>query len=368
MKKICIVFLGDFWTDARCINMAQTILNSDKYSLSIISLQNTEQSFTNSPFKGVRFFNLKISNIKILKYFNFHNKVKNIIKKNKFDIIVASDLYSLSGACSSNNKVIYDSREIYSELEAHITKPLYRWFWKKYEKYYLQFIKDIIVTADSDSVFLRNLYPFNALSFYTIFNYPKYQQYIKTNLLREKFNIPDDHKIILYQGVIQNGRGISKLIQTINNSAKFSGVIIGNGVMKNKYINEVIKNDLESRIFFMDAVPYNDLFQYTAAADIGWLVINKTSISNKFALPNKLFEYILMGIPVVSSNIKNITNIIYKHNLGVVVNNEFAVLEYKQALSSLVAMNLSRFALHEIAKKHFIWEKQNQSFLTILSK
>ena len=58
----------------------------------------------------------------------------------------------------------------------------------------------------------------------------------------------------------------------------------------------------------MDAVPYNDLFQYTAAADIGWLLINKKSISNKFALPNKLFEYILMGIPIVSSNIKNITD------------------------------------------------------------
>ena len=368
MKKICIVFLGNFLTDARCINMAQTILNSGKYSLSIISLQDTEQSFTGSLFKGVRFFNLKISNIKIFKYFNYYSRVKNIIKENKFDVIIASDLYSLSGVCSSNNKVIYDSREIYSELEAHVTKPLYCWFWKKYEKYYLQFIKDVIVTADSDAVFLRNLYPFNNLSFYTIFNYPKYQQYIKTNLLREKFNISENCKIILYQGVIQRGRGISRLIQTINRSSQFSGVIIGDGIMKKIYKNEVKKNKLESRIFFVDAVPYNDLFKYTAAADIGWLLINKKSISNKFALPNKLFEYILMGVPVVSSNIKNITDIIYKHNLGVVVKNEKDLLECENALANLIAMDLDSIALHKIAKKYFVWEKQKNAFLTILSK
>jgi len=368
MKKICIVFLGEFVTDARCINMAQTILSSGKYYLSVISLQNTEKSFADSLFQGVHFFNITIPNIKIFKYFNFHRKVKNIIKNNNFDIIIASDLYSLSGACSSNSKVIFDSREIYSELEAHIKKPLYRWFWKKYEKYYLQLINDVIVTADSDSAFLHNLYPFNNLSFYTIFNYPKYIKYKKTNLLREKFNISEKHKIILYQGVLQEGRGISKLIQAINNSSQFSGVVIGNGLMKNRYIKEVSKNNLESRIFFMDAVPYNDLFRYTASADIGWLLINKTSISNKFALPNKLFEYVLMGIPVVSSNIKNITDIIYKHKLGVVVKNKNEVPEYEKVLSRLVAMNLDSSALHEIAKKYFVWEQQENTFLTILSK
>ena len=118
----------------------------------------------------------------------------------------------------------------------------------------------------------------------------------------------------------------------------------------------------------MDAVPDNDLLQYTASADIGWLVINKESISNKFALPNKLFEYMLMGIPVISSNIKNIVDIMDKHNLGIVVNNELDALDCKQALSALVAMNLNSITLHEIAKKHFIWEKQKETFLNILSQ
>ena len=75
-----------------------------------------------------------------------------------------------------------------------------------------------------------------------------------------------------------------------------------------------------------------------------------------------------MGIPVISSNIKNIVDIMDKHNLGIVVNNELDALDCKQALSALVAMNLNSITLHEIAKKHFIWEKQKETFLNILSK
>lgn len=374
MKNICIIFFGNFEVDARCYNMAETILESKKFHLSIICLKKT----TNKPahFQNIKFYNLEISKNKILKYYDFHVQTKQILKQNNFNIVCAADLYSLSATIqlSHSYQLIYDCREIYSELEAHIQKPFYKIFWRLCEKYYLNFVNDIIVTAPSDAMILKNIYKnltthTHKPNFHTIYNFPKYQNYSKSKILHHNFNINQKYKIILYQGVIQTGRGIDKLIDLIKLDKQFVAVIIGNGVAKKQYINLVQKSKLSNKIFFMDAVPYNQLLQYTAAADIGWLVIDTNSISNQLALPNKLFEYTLMGLPVLTTNLTNVSPLIKKYNIGIIIMDHNNIQECKNAAVSALKIPVTALDLHNIAKKNFVWGNNkniNNNFLKIL--
>ena len=86
----------------------------------------------------------------IFKYFEFYFKIKKIAIKQNFDVLVAGDLYSLAGLCSGGGRIIFDSREIYSSLAAHIHKPFYRWFWSAVETYYLKFVSVVLTTSSLD--------------------------------------------------------------------------------------------------------------------------------------------------------------------------------------------------------------------------
>ena len=99
--NIVIVYLGDFFFDARCINMTLSLLK-ENLNISIICPYANHLQY--SEFKDVKFYNIQINNNGILKYWEFHNKVIKILNKEKFDIIISGDLYSLSSGCLSKNK------------------------------------------------------------------------------------------------------------------------------------------------------------------------------------------------------------------------------------------------------------------------
>ena len=132
-------------------------------------------------------------------------------------------------------KIIYDCREIYSDLYAHRKKTLLKLICKIYESYFIKKVDDIIVTADSDKEILSKKYSFiNKKKWHLIYNYPKY-----TNLVDNKmgFNLPKNTIKVIYQGVIQKGRGLKQLIELTLYSNNISSVILGDGPEKTGILN-----------------------------------------------------------------------------------------------------------------------------------
>ena len=85
-----------------------------------------------------------------------------------------------------------------------------------YENYYLKYVDHVLVTAGSDEKYLKKKYiHLNHLRWSVIYNYPKFFN-IKKNI--KKNNALDKKIKILYQGVIQRGRGIQKLIDLVNST------------------------------------------------------------------------------------------------------------------------------------------------------
>jgi glycosyltransferase involved in cell wall biosynthesis len=73
---------------------------------------------------------------------------------------------------------------------------------------------------------------------------------------------------------------------------------------------------LDSRVHFHAPVPLADLLSYSSQADVGVTLLEDTSENHRLALPNKTFEYIAAGIPVVASDLPELKRLIQRFGIG----------------------------------------------------
>ena len=364
-KSIVIIFLGDFNYDARCINMMHSLIK-ENYSVTFIGTH--EKIIETNQFKNINFHRIKLTMGKVFKYLEFYLKTRRYLNNKHFDVAISADLYSLASSCSlKKTKIIYDCREIYTDLAALEYKPLYKRITFHYENNFLKFVNNIITTASSDEILLKGKYAHHShLMWSQIYNYPmKPNSNLNKINLKNKFNINDNHTLIVYQGVIQKYRGIGQLIKLIKSSSNLTAIIIGDGEAKDIYVNQAEEYNVLDRVKFIGKVPYLHLLDYTAACDIGWLVIKAHGISNQLALPNKLFEYALMGLPVISSSLKNMKNVIDEYNLGFIVNenNTHEQLEAIKNINDRDFINIKKSI-----ETNFTWISQHKNLITIINE
>ena len=215
-----ILFLGDFFRDARCINMADSIIDAGK-DIVIIDTGHGAEIYRN---KKIHHITLSASGI--YKYLKFYQQSKKILKALSPICIIAGDLYSLPSAASqSSAKLIYDSREIYTQLAGLKGSPMKQFFWSIIERIYINKASTVIVTAESDGVVLKYIY--EHISCITLKNLPSKKNIPTYTIdLYSKLNIPSSSPIFLYQGGLLKGRGINLMIQTLNHFKKAHAVII----------------------------------------------------------------------------------------------------------------------------------------------
>jgi len=360
-KKIAIFFLGDYRFDGRCYNMIQTLTKTNH--VTIYHNHDTRFPIVNKN-KNLIITNIPLLQLKWVKYFLWF---WNIYKKNIicYDKIIASDLYSLFPLSFNHNKknIIYDSREIYTELAIHKNNKIKNYILSIIEKTSLYKVNVILTTANSDQDYLKKKYiQYKNIQYYNIYNYPYSFENKKNDFLRKKFNISYENKILLYQGVIQKNRGITQLIKIIKNTENIYGVIVGYGEYKKYFKNIINKMGLSGRILFLGKIPYNQLLQITSSADIGFALIPEVGISNRFALPNKIFEYAAAGIPTLATPLVNMKKAINKYNLGVCI--DYSDLDKQiNFIVNIQKQNYFNSQIHEIQ-----WSSQEKLFNSIINE
>jgi len=362
-QRAAIIYLGNFFYDARSINMALSLIK-EGYNVSIIHTGYIDNAIP-TIFKKINFIQLKVSNKKFIKYISFYQQVKKILKKNRYNSLIAGDLYSLANICTYQHKahLIYDCREIYFHLSAHYRNSIKRYLSYQYEKILLKYIHTIFVTAQTDLDFLKKTYQQHKhLNWHLIYNFPSGYIMGEKNNLKLQYNIPSHHQLIIYQGVIQEHRGILTLLKVIQATEHYSAFIIGDGPILSDLKRYVKKNKLRKKIHFTGKLPYFHMFKYTANCDIGWVIIKGTGISNQFALPNKLFEYTLMGLKIIASSLPNIKPIVQNNNFGICVD-RLTTSNIIQALKDLDKIRIIKSQMIKQSRSKFIWNIQHPKFI-----
>jgi len=130
-------------------------------------------------------------------------------------------------------------------------------------------------------------------------------------------NLPMDKKIVLVQGAgINIDRGIEELLMAMDFLVGYYLLIIGSGD-----VVPLLKERAKSRsdVSFIDKMPYDEMMCYTVHADVGVSLDKDTNINYRFSLPNKIFDYIQAGVPILASNVVEVKTIVEKYKLGAII-------------------------------------------------
>ena len=78
---------------------------------------------------------------------------------------------------------------------------------------------------------------------------------------------------------------------------------------------------LEQHVVFVDKMPATELRQYTLNADLGVTIDKDTNLNYHFSLPNKVFDYMHAGIPVLASRLPEIEKLVTSYDIGTFIEN-----------------------------------------------
>jgi glycosyltransferase involved in cell wall biosynthesis len=315
---VIIICFANPTLDARTINLVKTLIKYER----TVALVTPNHDVIPDYIDNSDYYPCKINLNQKVRHSQkeFTKSVKKLKLSGKF--VHAGDFYSLAVAKSlkmkNKAKLVYDSREIYSQLNSLKDRPFARKLLEFREKYLVTYVDKMVVTADVDASYLKRLFT-HSIPYHVIKNLPPKQKLEESNELREKFKVSPDNLVLLYQGWVLEGRGLDTIVYTMKEIDFAELVLIGGGEYLDKLKELVTKEGLEAKVHFTGLIPYEKLSKATMSADVGLVLFSDESISYQNALPNKLFEFIQAGIPVITSNQKTMSEIVNNDNIGIVI-------------------------------------------------
>lgn len=275
----------------------------------------------------------------------------------KYNYILANDLDTLP-ACFfvsnlKNTELVYDSHELFSEGPELQGRKFVQGFWRKLEDFFLPRIKKSYTVSHSIAEFYDTKYQ-NKMGL--IRNIPLKQEVLEV----DEVCFPTKNKTILYQGVLNPGRGLKPMIKALHFIDNLDLIIIGYGKVEEELKDFVVEEKMIHRVHFLGRISRDKLFNYTKKATLGMVLEEPLGLSFQYSLPNKLFDYIHAEIPIIAGNLPEIARIIQTYKVGVLVD-DYAPKSIAKTINMLLkdTVLLSQIKGHQQnAKEVLCWENE----------
>jgi glycosyltransferase involved in cell wall biosynthesis len=289
---------------------------------------------------------------------------------NKADLLYANDLDTLLSNfyCSriKNSRLIYDSHEYFTGVPELVRRPRKQAVWKKLERHILPRLKSMITVNQSIATMYRGEYGIDVT---VIRNVPLKGITEETSLSRADFNIPEDKSVFLFQGAgINVDRGAEEAVEAISLVPEAVLLFIGGGDVLQNVKSLVERKKLEDRVFFIPKQPMSKLRSFTRLADFGLSLDKATNINYRFSLPNKLFDYLHAGLPVLVTALPEVERIVTEYNVGMVIPDpDPATLA--EAMRQMITHPLLRTWQDNtvIAAGELSWENEKQKLISFVT-
>jgi glycosyltransferase involved in cell wall biosynthesis len=214
-------------------------------------------------------------------------------------------------------RTVYDSRDIYlhARMFDRMAPPwrrIYRWI----ERHWARSADAVITVNDAYAEILEGLLgvPRPAV----VMNCPERWSPPdpRPDLIRSLLGLPASTAVVLYQGNLMTERGIEQSMDAILEVPDAVLVLMGYGGSREGYAALAARPPYAGRVHVIDAVAPDALLPWTASADILVMAIQPTTLNHRLTTPQKLFEALAAGVPVVASDLPGMAGVVTATGCG----------------------------------------------------
>lgn len=239
------------------------------------------------------------------------------------DLVQVHDLPALEAgvelAAKWGTPLAYDAHELYPEQKSFSSKQ--RKICSLAESRLIKKADLVFAVNDSIGAEMASRYkiekPLIVLN--AIDPLPEFDPLAQYDLLREKTGLPASSKVLLFQGGFSPFRNLENLVaaMALVKDPNIVLVMMGFGAF-----GDVLKARakrlklLDSKVYFLEAVSPSELLQHSASADIGIIPYPHVDLNSYYCTPNKLFEFIQAGLPILANDSPELNRFVRGNGFG----------------------------------------------------
>lgn len=355
-KKIIVSVINDLVTDQRVHKVCMSLVNMG-FEVKLVGRHLPDSMpMDKRPYKSHRMRLLFKKGP--LFYGEYNKRLFLYLLFHKSDLLVSNDLDTLLPNYLIHKikgiPVVYDSHEYFTQVPELVNRPRTQAIWKKVESWIFPKLKDVFTVNDSIADLFEKDYGIRPR---VVRNIPLKRDKIKSST-RKELGLSEDKKILILQGSgINIHRGSEEMLEAMKYIDNAILLIVGGGDVIDILKEEAKSPELKEKVIFKSKQPYQKLMQFTASADLGLTLDKDTNLNYRFSLPNKLFDYIHAGIPVLATPLPEIKKIIEEYDIG-----DFIPSHKPKEIAKKVNQILADQPLMEHWKKNITFAAQNLSW------
>lgn len=276
----------------------------------------------------------------------------------RFDLLLANDLDTLPAnflvSVLKRKPLIYDSHEYFTEVPELVDRPVVRRIWERLERIMVPHVTGAYTVCGSIAKIYTSKY---GVPFRVIRNFPMDAR----NVMKEDIPSDDSRKIILYQGAVNVGRGLEQAIRAMKYVEGARLVIAGDGDIRAELERLAADEGLQNSVQFTGRLPIDELSRFTPTAAIGLSIEEDMGLNYRYALPNKLFDYIQAQVPVLVTRLPEMTAIVLTYGVGEIADSldpEYLAEVFREMLSNREKRKVWKANLKKAAGE-LTWENES---------
>jgi glycosyltransferase involved in cell wall biosynthesis len=367
-KKVIVSVINDLSTDQRVRKSCEVLVEMGA-EVVLVGRRLPASLPLDRPYRTVR-FKLPV-NKGFLFYTLFNLRLFWFLLWEKADVLFSNDLDTLLPnflvSKLKGRGLVYDTHEYFTGIPEIQDRAFVKAVWTRLESLLFPRLKHVITVNGSIADLYAKQY---GKKVGVVRNIPASYR-VNESLTRTDLDLPEEKRILILQGSgINVDRGAEEAVQAMQHLDRAVLLIIGGGDVYEDLQEQVRSLKIAEKVIFLERMPYERMMEYTALTDVGLSLDKDTNINYRFSLPNKLFDYLHAGIPVLSSSVVEVARIVSEYDVGVVAESHDPahlakcaekILERRVSDENL-GRNIAR------AANELCWENEKRSLIEILEE